>query len=182
MRGPQPGAWPVPCPAFDALVSQHRPACLAVAVRVLRDRHLAEDAVQEALLDAWRLRGAYDADRGSSQTWLLMLTHRRAVDRVRREQRAGLPVATVELLLPADPADAPGELAWLAQRARALHAALPLLPAPQREIVVLAYFAGHSQSEIAQVVGIPLGTVKSRTTAAMRTLRVLLARTCQEAA
>ncbi len=174
--------WPVGRGSFDELVVRHRPACLALAFGVLRDRHLAEDAVQEAMLDAWRLRDAFDAGRGSQQNWLLMLTHRRAVDRVRREHRQGLPLATVEARLPAQHSDAPAETAWQSARARALHNALPRLSAPQREVVVLAYFAGHSQSEIAELVGVPLGTVKSRTTAAMRLLRTLLGRTCSEAA
>jgi RNA polymerase sigma-70 factor (ECF subfamily) len=147
--------------------------CYALARRLLRDESLAEDAVQEALLGLWRAPERFDASRASLATFLLTLTHRRAVDVLRREalQRRGR-VATDESLL-----DIPSQDAGTAEQAEAhvagadVRQALSALPAAQREALLLAYFQGYTQREISALTGTPLGTVKTRMLAGVRALR-----------
>jgi RNA polymerase sigma-70 factor (ECF subfamily) len=160
-------------PVFSALVRRHRPACLLLARRVLRDHQMAEDAVQEAFFDAWRQSARYDAARSTEVGWLMTLTHRRAVDRVRKEERHGAVVPAADACADAlvDPLE---EQVWRAERASCLRRALPGLTSEQYEVLVLAYFGGYTQREIAGLVGIPIGTVKTRTVAAMRRLAVVL--------
>jgi RNA polymerase sigma-70 factor (ECF subfamily) len=142
-----------------------------LALRILRDQGLAQDAVQDAFLAAWRTAASFDASRGTAQTWLLTLVHRRAVDVVRREQRRR-----------ADPLDdapiASGESteeeASVREQRREVQAALAQLPPDQREALELAYYGGLTQSELAERLGIPIGTVKSRMFAALTKLRELL--------
>jgi RNA polymerase sigma-70 factor, ECF subfamily len=143
-----------------------------LAVRVLRDRALAEDAVQEAFLAVWRTAASFDARRGSASTWVLTLVHRRAVDLVRREERRRAdPLDDV----PVGSGEATDETAEVREQRRAVQAALAKLPTDQREALELAYYGGLSQSELAEKLGVPLGTVKSRMFAGLSKLRDLLA-------
>jgi RNA polymerase sigma factor (sigma-70 family) len=142
-----------------------------LALRVLRDAALAQDAVQEAFLTAWRSAPSYDPRRAKASTWLLTLVHRRAVDLVRREERRR--AATLEDA-PVAAGAATDEEAWVRDRRRAVQAALAQLPSDQRQALELAYYGGLSQSEIGERLGIPLGTVKSRMFAGLTKLRDLL--------
>src|SRR5436190_3362057 len=142
-----------------------------LALRILRDAVLAQDAVQEAFLAAWRTAVSFDPARGTASTWLLTLVHRRAVDLVRREDRRR--TASLDDL-PVAAGDATDETAEVRERRRAVQAALAELPDEQREALELAYYAGLSQSELAERLGLPLGTVKSRMFAALAKLRDLL--------
>ena len=157
--------------ALAALYDRFGRVAYGVALRILRDPDLAQDAVQEAFLGAWRTAAAFDPARGTASTWLLTLVHRRAVDVVRREQRRradpldDAPVAAVE---------STDEDAWLRERRRAVQAALGRLSPDQRQALELAYYGGLSQSELAERLGVPLGTVKSRMFAALARLRDLL--------
>ena len=122
----------------------------------------------------WRAPHDYDPGRGPVRTILLSLVQHRAVDTVRREER--LRRRTERALNPSDPADedvAEGivEEAWLATRRGEVRRAVETLPPEQRVVVEMAYFRGHTQARIAEELGIPLGTVKTRTLAAMRKLR-----------
>ena len=159
---------------FAAVLRRHRSACLVLARRVLRDHQMAEDAVQEAFLDAWRQAARYDAARSTELGWLLTLTHRRAVDRVRKEERHGVVLPPAELTAHEVLADPLEEQVWQTERARRLRRALPRLAQEQYEVLALAYFGGYTQREISMLVGIPLGTVKTRTVAAMRSLAAAL--------
>lgn len=143
-----------------------------VALRILRDPALAQDAVQDAFLTVWRTADRFLAERAKASTWILTLVHRRAVDLVRREQRRR-----------ADPLDdappdaggaATDEEAALRERRREVQAALAQLPFDQRELLELGYYGGLPQSEIAERLGLPLGTVKSRMFAGLGRLRELL--------
>jgi RNA polymerase sigma-70 factor, ECF subfamily len=142
-----------------------------LALRVLRDPALAQDAVQDAFLSAWRTAASFDARRGSPQTWLLTLVHRRAVDVVRREARRHTeplddpPNASLE---------STEEVASVREQRRAVQSALVQLPPDQREALELSYYGGLTQSELAERLGIPLGTVKSRVFAGLARLRDLL--------
>ncbi len=148
-----------------------RPA-FRLAFRILRDRALAEDAVQEAFLAVWRSADAYKRERAKPSTWILTVVHRRAVDLVRREQtRRGEPLEVAP-----EPTSGPAdEDAVLRDRRAAVQAALTELPDEQRQALELAYYGGLTQSELAERLGVPLGTVKSRMFAGLGRLRELLA-------
>ena len=144
-----------------------------LARRILRDEALAEDAVQDAFLTAWRRADTFMPERSKASTWLLTLVHRRAVDLVRREERRR-----------ADPIDdsadtatdaAAEDVAWLRFERERVQAALRQLPDQQREALELAYYGGFTQSELAERLGQPIGTIKSRMFSGLGRLRDLLA-------
>ena len=145
-----------------------------LAYRVLRDERLAEDAVQEGFLSAWRTAADFSAERAKASTWLLTLVHRRAVDRVRREERRRVEP------LPEDDRDAAAtspaaeEAAWLRFDRERVQEALRSLPDAQREAIELAYYGGFTQSELAERLGQPIGTIKSRMFSGLARLRELL--------
>jgi len=147
-----------------------RPA-YGLALRVLRDEALAEDAVQEAFLAVWRTAPRFVPERGKASTWIFTLVHRRAVDLVRREV-----VRRAESLegAPEPGGGDAGEEAWLRLQRERVQDALRQLPDQQREALELAYYGGFSQSELAERLGQPLGTIKSRMFAGLARLRELL--------
>jgi RNA polymerase sigma factor (sigma-70 family) len=153
-----------------------RPA-YSLARRICVDEALAEDVVQEAFLVVWRDPARFDPARGSVSTWLLMLVHHRAVDAVRREatrrRRTVAPSGDGEEwnVPPGPGADQAALGAVVAGKVRD---ALAELPAEQREALALAYFGGYTQREVASLVGVPLGTVKSRMFAGTQKLRTAL--------
>lgn len=157
--------------ALEALYQRYGGACFALARRIINDSHLAEDVVQQVFLATWQGTG-YDPARGAVSTWLLSLTHHKAVDAVRKEgnrrKRLASEQALVEL---AAHGPGPDDETWQRLRAARTREALRLLSAEQREVLLLAYYGGYTQREIADMTGLPLGTVKSRTLAAMRQLR-----------
>src|SRR5919202_4028150 len=144
-----------------------------LALRVVRDQSLAEDAVQEAFLTAWRTADRFVPERAKASTWLLTLVHRRAVDVVRREDRRRAEPLGESFEPPAD-ASAEDD-AWLRFERERVQAALRRLPDQQREALELAYYGGFTQSELAERLGQPLGTIKSRMFAGLARLRDLLA-------
>ena len=146
-----------------------------IAFRVLRDERLAEDAVQEGFLAVWRSAAAYRAERAAARTWIVTLVHRRAVDLVRREERRRAdPLDLVPRQEPADPAGSAEDEAWLGFERERVQKALQLLPDAQREAIELSYYGGYSQSELAERLGLPLGTIKSRMFAGLARLREVL--------
>ena len=169
--------------ALVALVSRSDESALAelydriggtaygLAYRVLRDEALAEDAVQEAFLALWRSAGSFVPERAKASTWILTLVHRRAVDVVRREQRR----RTEPLEAAPEPAEGSAEeAAWLRLDRERVQAAVAQLPDQQREAIELAYYGGYTQSELADRLGQPVGTIKSRMFAGLARLRELL--------
>ncbi len=144
-----------------------------LALRVLRDERHAEDAVQEAFLQVWRSAATFRAERAKASTWILTLVHRRAVDLVRREERRQADPLTDDSALGEAPEDTE-EAAWLRFERERVQAALKQLPDVQREALELAYYGGFSQSELADRLGVPLGTIKSRMFAGLARLRELL--------
>jgi len=145
-----------------------------LALRIVRDPSLAEDVVQEAFLSVWRSAQRFVAERAKASTWLLTLVHRRAVDLVRREEpRRGEPLERA----PHETGDATDAEAWLRLRRAQVQDALRRLPDQQREALELAYYGGFTQSELADRLGLPLGTIKSRTFTGLSRLRELLTET-----
>jgi len=147
-----------------------RPA-YGLALRVLRDEALAEDAVQDAFLGLWRSASRFVPERGTASTWILTLVHRRAVDLVRREERRR--TDSLEHA-PEQGGGSADEEAWLRLQRERVQDALRLLPDQQREALELAYYGGFTQSELAERLGQPLGTIKSRMFAGLSRLRELL--------
>lgn len=166
--------------SFRALFGRYAPTALSLARRVVGQPFLAEEIVQEAFLAVWRNPDAYDADRGSVRSWLMGTVHHRAVDAVRREgsqRRRALDARGADLVVVPDPADDVLDELGLPEERKAVRAALDDLPEEQRRVIELMYFGGLSQSTIAARLGLPLGTVKSRTLLAMRRLRAALLET-----
>ena len=144
-----------------------------LALRILRDEKLAEDAVQEAFLAAWRSADRFMPERGKASTWILTLVHRRAVDLVRREERRRADALGDEQ--EPGPAESAEDDAWLRFERERVQAALRKLPDQQREALELAYYGGFTQSELAERLGQPVGTIKSRMFTGLARLRELLA-------
>jgi len=159
--------------AFARLYDMYSAVAYSLAVRIVRDRDLAADVVQDAFVTVWNQAAKFEASRGQPSSWILTLTHHKAVDMVRREQRrrAEPLEAGAELVDTAPPVD---ERAWQGVAREQVRQAMQKLPDPHREVLELAYFAGFSQSELAERLSLPIGTVKSRTFAAMTSLRRLL--------
>jgi RNA polymerase sigma factor (sigma-70 family) len=151
-----------------------------LAVRILRDERLAEDAVQEGFLAVWRSAAGFRAERAKASTWILTLVHRRAVDLVRREERRRAEPLSEETAVRADSTETTEEAAWLRFERERVQAALQQLPDVQREALELAYYGGFSQSELAERLGVPLGTIKSRMFAGLARLRELLDESTEE--
>ena len=145
-----------------------------LALRVLRDERHAEDAVQEAFLQVWRSAATFRAERAKASTWILTLVHRRAVDLVRREERRQADLLTDDTAAAAQAPEQTEEAAWLRFERERVQTALKQLPDVQREALELAYYGGFSQSELADRLGLPLGTIKSRMFAGLARLRELL--------
>ncbi len=144
-----------------------------LALRILRDETLAQDAVQEAFLAVWRSADRFLAERAKASTWILTLVHRRAVDLVRREERRrGEPLERAPEPVSSSTAE---DDATLGFQRRVVQEALKRLPPEQREALELGYYGGLTQSELAERLGQPLGTVKSRMFAGLTRLRDLLA-------
>jgi len=144
-----------------------------LALRIVRDEKLAEDAVQEGFLAAWRNADRFMPERAKASTWLLTLVHRRAVDLVRRENRRRAD-AIPEGVEPVSEGSVEDD-AWLRFERERVQAALRQLPDQQREALELAYYGGFSQSELAERLGQPVGTIKSRMFTGLARLRELLA-------
>jgi RNA polymerase sigma factor (sigma-70 family) len=158
--------------AFAELYDRFGGVAFALARRMLRDETLAEDAVQDAFLTIWRTAGRFVPERSKAATWVLTIVHHRAVDLVRREERRrGEPLETgVEA-----GAASTEEAVWLRLERERVQQALQGLPDQQREAIELAYYGGFTQSELADRLGEPLGTIKSRMFAGLSRLRELLA-------
>jgi RNA polymerase sigma-70 factor (ECF subfamily) len=157
--------------ALAELYDRYGRTAYGLALRVLRDQALAEDAVQEAFLTVWRTASRFVPERGKASTWILTLVHRRAVDAVRREQRRR---ADSLEKAPEPSVEGVDESAWLRLQRERVQEALRHLPDAQREALELAYYGGLTQSELAERLGQPLGTIKSRMFGGLSRLRELL--------
>jgi RNA polymerase sigma factor (sigma-70 family) len=161
--------------ALEALYRRYGRPCYGLARRILTDDQFAQDVVQEVFLTVWRDASRFDPARGAFSSWLLSMTHHKAVDAVRREETLRKRRTTADVLDDAV-SDAPAvhDAVWSLLRRSRVREALQLLPEPQREALTLAYFGGHTQREIAGITATPLGTVKTRMLAGINRLREAL--------
>lgn len=163
--------------AFEELYRRYAPAAFGLAYRVTGQESLAQEVVHDSFLALWRAPEAFDPTRGAFRTFFLSLVHHRAVDTVRREDRLRRRSERMNLgpVADEDVAEEIVEEAWIAHRRIEVLSALQQLSPEQRQVLESAYFHGRTQAQIAVELGIPLGTVKTRTLAAMRKLQRLLA-------
>ncbi len=152
--------------AFEELHRRYARPVLGIALRRIGDRARAEDATQETFANIWRSAGRFDPARGQATSWVYAIARNAIVDSLRRRSEPA--VAHVPETAAPDPGpDTIAENEWISWR---VHRALETLPEHERSLVELAYWGGLSQSEIADRLGLPLGTVKTRTRSALRRL------------
>ena len=157
--------------ALAELYDRHGRVAYGLARRILRDATLAEDAVQEAFVSVWHNAARFVPERGRAATWILTLVHRRSVDLVRHEDRR-----RAEQLPQEEKADSATaeDAAWLRFERERVQDALRQLPDQQREALELAYYGGFTQSQLAERLGEPIGTIKSRMFGGLARMRELL--------
>jgi RNA polymerase sigma-70 factor (ECF subfamily) len=158
--------------AFEQLYGRYVRSVFGLALRRLGDRGLAEETAQEVFVALWRSAGGYRRERGPVSAWLYAVTRNAIIDRARRRREPPLELGDEA------PSNDPGpdeqaESSWVSWR---MHRALAQLPDTEREVIELAYWSGLAQSEVAERLGIPLGTVKTRTRSALQRLADVLER------
>jgi RNA polymerase sigma-70 factor (ECF subfamily) len=158
--------------AFEVIYERHGGIAYSLAHRMCQRKQAAEDVVQEAFLSAWRRSVSYDPARGSVRTWLLGIVHNRAIDSLRRSgsdirRRVDIPVEEVDVESDVDVG------AQVVQRDQAgiVRGAMSDLPEEQSKVIELAYFGGYTHTEIADMLGLPVGTVKGRMRLGLTKLR-----------
>ncbi len=155
--------------AFELLYHRYVRSVFGLALRRLRDRGDAEDAVQEAFAAIWRSAGTYRAKRGPATPWIYTVARNAIVDRFRKASKPGNELPELVSSEPGPPDHA--ESSYVSWR---VHRALEELPRREREVIELAYWSDMSQSEIADYLNVPLGTVKTRTRSGLARLSDLL--------
>jgi len=163
--------------AFAVIYDRHGGAAYSLAHRIVGEAGMAEDVTQEAFLSIWRSTARFDATRGSVRGWMLGIVRNRAIDALRRTAR---PAPKLDLdddaVLETRPAAQLTEAeAIRRETADRLRQALGLLPREQSQVIELAYFGGFSHSEIADMLGAPIGTVKGRMRLGLEKIRATLA-------
>src|SRR5688572_26309325 len=147
--------------AFATLYDRHSRAAYSLAYRMMGERQAAEDLVQEVFLKVWRAAGSYRAERGSVRTWLLSIVHNRGIDQLRSTASRQRMQEKVEASAPrSQPSEAFAQ-SWRNSQRDQVCEALKALPKEQLKILELAYFSGYTHVEIAELLRLPLGTVKS---------------------
>ena len=161
--------------AFEIVFDRHGGAAFSLAYRIVGDRARAEDITQEAFLSLWRSGARYDRARGSVRTWLLGIVRNRAIDLLRRDVLEAPRIAFEEDTSDSVSREETDEEALRREAARQVRGALKELPADQLRVVELAYFGGMTHSQIADMLGTPLGTVKGRMRLGLEKIRTRLA-------
>ncbi|MHB1537813.1 MAG: RNA polymerase sigma factor [Solirubrobacteraceae bacterium] len=161
--------------AFAVVYDRHVHAAFSLAYRMCGKRALAEDIVQEAFVSLWRSAGGYERARGSVRNWVLRIVHNRGVDALRRSVVRDGGVQYDEEIAERMPAsERTDEEIERRERSAAVHGALGLLPLEQRRVIELAYFSGFTHVEIAEMLQMPIGTVKGRMRLGLAKLRTPL--------
>ena len=163
--------------AFARFYDRYAPVVYPLILRIVRDRSDAADVLQDVFWEIWRGAGTYDAGRGTPEAWVVMRARTRAIDRVRAVRRRGETfVAPLDEAIAAAPSEPGGDAAERAADRSVVTGALDRLPGPQREVLELAYYGGLTQSEIAERIKQPLGTVKTRMRLGLERLREMMRR------
>jgi RNA polymerase sigma-70 factor (ECF subfamily) len=163
--------------AFEVFYDRHGGAAYSLAYRILGERGAAEDCIQEAFISIWRSGGKFDAARGSVRSWTLSIVRNRAID-VLRSKAGKAPKMTFdddEIIESRPSGELTDEEAMRHETATEVRGALSQLPGDQSKVIQLAYFGGFSQSEIAGMLNVPLGTVKGRMRLGLEKIRGELA-------
>src|SRR5262245_56450884 len=163
--------------SIGALYARYAPIMFGMARQAV-DRGTAEEIVQDVFLAVWKGASSFDASRGSARAWLLQIAHYRIANALRSRSRRPKTASEADsdgLADAPDPSADPGEEAWANHRRAILRSALDALPPPQRQALGLAYFEELSHGEVSEVLGLPLGTAKSRIRAGLAGLRRRLA-------
>ena len=163
--------------ALEALYTRYSSSVYSLAMFMLKQEALAEEVTQDIFLNIWTKASSYKAERGAPKSWIMSVAHHRIVDVIRsrrRTQNVTDPGAYDRLeMLPSSRISTEEEVERRIEREYILEA-LDTLPPEQREVIILAYFEGYSQSEMAKILNQPLGTVKTRVRLAMKKLRAAL--------
>lgn len=157
--------------AFEVLYERHHVLAFSFAARIVGSRDQAQEVAQEAFLDLWREAGRYDPRRGLVRTWLMSMVHHRGIDLVRRRSSRERLQAEAALLPQPAASDVTSAQAYAHDEAQAVRVALQGLPEDQRRVIELAFYGGWTQSQIAEMLKLPLGTVKSRARLGLLKLR-----------
>ena len=165
--------------ALEALYGRYSSSVFSLAMYMLKQEALAEEVTQDIFLNIWLKASSYKSDRGAPRAWIMSVAHHKIVDVIRSRRRtlAVTDPAVYETLdvIPSSETPVEEQVEQKLERERILKA-LSTLPQPQRQVIMLAYFGGYSQSEMAEMLQQPLGTVKTRVRLAMRKLRGVLER------
>jgi RNA polymerase sigma-70 factor (ECF subfamily) len=156
--------------AFEILYERYSRAVFSLVSRILRDRHTGEDVAQEAFAAVWRAAAGYHRGRGSAAGWMFAIARNAAID----AGRARVPLVVGELPDRPDPSPLPDAQAISELESFRVHLAVDSLPERERTVIELAYFSGLAQSEIAEQLELPLGTVKTRTRSALQRMAPML--------
>ena len=163
--------------ALDALYSRYASPVYSMAMFMLKDPALAEEATQDVFLNIWLKAGSFNGQRGQPKTWIMSVAHHKIIDSIRSRHRATAMIepADDEYLerIPSGAVSTEEQVERKLERER-IQRALSSLPESQREVILLAYYQGYSQSEMAEKLDQPLGTVKTRVRLAMQKLRSAL--------
>lgn len=165
--------------ALEALYGRYSSSVFSLAMYMLKQEALAEEVTQDIFLNIWLKASSYKSDRGAPRAWIMSVAHHKIVDVIRSRRRT-LTVTDPSLyetldLIPSSEVPVDEQVVRNLERERILKA-LSTLPEPQRQVIMLAYFGGYSQSEMAEMLQQPLGTVKTRVRLAMQKLRGVLER------
>ena len=148
--------------AFALLYDRHSRAAYSLAYRMMGDKQAAEDLLQDASLKVWRGARSYRADRGSVRTWILSIVHNRGIDQLRSLASRRRTQEKIEASAPKSQPNEAFAQSWRNSQGEQVREALKTLPKEQLKILELAYFSGYTHVEIAELLGLPLGTVKGR--------------------
>jgi len=161
--------------AFDEIYLRMSPKVYGTIIRVLVDRAQSEEVCQDVMVEVWKRSSRYDRTRGGAGPWILAIAHARAVDRVRSSQSARERDSTYALAAVERDRDVVLEAVITSDIRRSVTNAMATLTAAQHECLHLAYFAGKTQTEIAELLRVPLGTIKTRTRRALLRMREAVA-------
>ena len=169
--------------AFELMYDRHGGPAFSLAYRMVGDRTVAEDIVQEAFLSIWRSRARYQRDRGSVRSWVLGIVHHRTIDALRRNLVHDRRRASAEGIEERHEARELTDVeAARRDEARTVRAALEELPDEQCKVIELAYFGGFTHTQIAEMLAMPVGTVKGRMRLGLEKMRRQLTGVAGEAA